>query len=106
MDVSDKWGEKMRDLIKREDVLKQIWEWVTNREFNYTNATHWLQKRIEAIPTIDAVSVVRGAWKAKSFHEVYCDNCGFTFDIMKCDFLENMKFCPNCGARMKGADDE
>ena len=49
----------MSDLIKREDVLKQIWEWVTDREFNYTNATHWLQKRIEAIPTIDAVEVVR-----------------------------------------------
>lgn len=51
---------------------------------------------------VDAVSVVHGEWKAKSFHEVYCDNCGFTFDIMKCDFLENMKFCPNCGVRMKG----
>jgi len=48
----------------------------------------------------------QGEWKAKSFHEVYCDNCGFTFDIMKCDFLENMKFCPNCSAKMKGADDE
>jgi membrane protease subunit (stomatin/prohibitin family) len=44
----------------------------------------------------------QGKWKAKTFHECICDNCGFSFDIMKCDFLENMKFCPNCGARMKG----
>ena len=48
----------------------------------------------------------QGEWKAKSFHECFCEQCGFSFDIMKCDFLENMKFCPNCGARMKGAEDE
>lgn len=41
------------DLIERDDVLKEIWEWVANREFNYTNATHWLQKRIEAIPSAE-----------------------------------------------------
>ena len=38
------------DLIERDDVLKEIWEWIANREYQYTNATHWLQKRIEAIP--------------------------------------------------------
>lgn len=71
------------------------------------NTAFWseIEKVIDSAPTIDAVSVMHGEWKAKSFHEVYCDNCGFDFDIMKCDFLENMKFCPNCGV-MKGADDE
>lgn len=39
------------DLIERDDVLKEIWEWIANREYQYTNATHWLQKRIEAIPS-------------------------------------------------------
>ena len=53
MDVHDKWGEEMSDLIEREDAINQIWEWVTNREFNYTNATYWLQKRIESIPSAD-----------------------------------------------------
>ena len=47
----------------------------------------------------------QGKWKAKSFHEYFCHNCGFSFDIMKCDFLENMKYCPNCGVP-KGADDD
>lgn len=41
----------MSDLIERDDVLKEIWEWIENREYQYTNATHWLQKRIEAIPS-------------------------------------------------------
>ena len=39
------------DLIERDDVLKEIWEWVANREYSYTNASYWLQKRIEAIPS-------------------------------------------------------
>ena len=47
----------------------------------------------------------QGKWKAKSFHEYFCHNCGFSFDAMKCEFLENMKYCPNCGVP-KGADDE
>ena len=46
----------------------------------------------------------QGKWKAKSFHEFFCDNCGFSFDMMKCDFLENMNFCPNCGADMREAE--
>ena len=41
-----------------------------------------------------------GHWKAKSFHELYCDNCGFDFDIMRNDFIDKMKYCPNCGFRM------
>lgn len=47
----------------------------------------------------------QGKWKAKSFHEYFCHNCGFSFDAMKCEFLENMKYCPNCGVP-KGAEDE
>ena len=55
-------------------------------------------------PTVDAEPVRHGKWKAKSFHEFFCDNCGFSFDMMKCDFLENMNFCPNCGADMREAE--
>ena len=41
-----------------------------------------------------------GKWKAKTFHHCYCTNCDFTFDIMKCDFMGDMNFCPKCGASM------
>ena len=41
-----------------------------------------------------------GHWKAKSFHELFCDNCGFDFDIMRNDFTDKMLYCPNCGAKM------
>ena len=43
-----------------------------------------------------------GKWKALTYHTCYCTNCNFDFDIMKCDFMAKMNFCPNCGADMRG----
>ena len=43
----------------------------------------------------------KGKWIAKSFHEVCCDNCKFDFDIMTNEFMDKMKYCPNCGAKME-----
>ncbi len=64
-----------------------------------------LGKCMEVIKAIPSADRPQGKWKAKSFHEYFCEKCGFAFDMMKCEFLENMKYCPNSGVR-KGADDE
>ena len=53
----NKWGEKMRDPIEREDVLNAIYEWICSREYEYTNASCWLKKRIEAIPSAKDIVV-------------------------------------------------
>lgn len=66
--------------------------------------TESVRATINNMPTID-IDRPYGKWKVKSFHECLCEKCGFSFDIMKCDFLENMRFCPNCG-RMKGESDD
>ncbi len=107
----------MSDLIRRSDAIEaiEVVDWYhQNRNKDMVSGANsdehqaWykaddIYKALEAVPSADRP---QGKWKAKSFHECFCDNCGFSFDIMKCDFFGNMKHCPNCGARMKGADDE
>lgn len=48
----------------------------------------------------------RGKWEALTYHTCYCTNCHFDFDIMKCDFMTKMNFCPNCGADMRGTEND
>ena len=71
------------------------------------NSRIWLDVAtpVEVFPMSDqdaALKGIKAKWKAKDFHTCYCDNCNFEFDIMKCEFMENMKHCPNCGADMQG----
>ena len=60
-----------------------------------------MRSLIRNAPTIDAVEVVRGEWIDKPTKGVryICSRCTGRFDYQ-------WKYCPNCGARMKGADDE
>ena len=83
-------------LLKESDVLKIAFQlpFVVNSAF---------ADAVKALPSADRP---QGKWKAKSFHEFFCNNCGFSFDMMKCEFLENMKFCPNCGADMREREGE
>lgn len=83
----------MSDLIRRDEAIVAACLSTTR-----DSATD----KIKEIPTAEPKV---GKWKAKSFHECFCDNCGFSFDIMKCDFLGNMKHCPNCGAKMEGREE-
>lgn len=45
----------------------------------------------------------QGEWKPKNHHTDYCSNCGFEETQWR---TADYNFCPSCGARMKGADDE
>ena len=55
---------------------------------------------LKEAPTIDAVSVVHGEWIDKgNWMGIECSRC-------KCHSRYVTPFCPQCGARMKGADDE
>ena len=52
---------------------------------------------------IEALSAeaVEGEWMNAGVLTVRCSNCKSEFHE-----LEAMNFCPNCGARMEGGDDE
>ena len=57
-------------------------------------------------PTIDAVEVVHGEWIVSytgGIKQTECSACGksfITYDVY------GWNYCPWCGAKMKGADDE
>ena len=90
----------MDDLIKRAAAIKATWQ-----EPTYTDPLNVLTEvrdRIEAIPSADRP---QGKWievEEDWRHQIEfwkCSECDFAVSSM-------YNYCPNCGARMKGADDE
>ena len=71
-----------------------------------------IRRVIDEAPTVDAVPVVYGRWVAYPDEyqicatEFVCSNCNTSFVNSELasdnDFLEMMKFCPHCGAKMDG----
>ena len=62
---------------------------------------------IYQINSIPAVEPKHGEWKRRIVDNGFnadwvCSECGYR---VKTDFVD-YNFCPNCGAKMKGADDE
>ena len=68
-------------------------------------------KLLQNEPTADVQEVKRGHWREGAFLKVsglnnypsvICSNCGITF----CDIINNhdymYRYCPNCGADMRG----
>ena len=112
--------EALRKEFESEEWLNKVYPLATNERGGIVNKR--IYALIDSAPTVNIKDQIAGAynegymcgskeaekarpkgeWYALNFHTCYCTNCHFDFDIMKCDFMEKMKFCPNCGAKMKG----
>ena len=100
----------MSDLIKREDAIDAVIEWYGCKP----NDIEAFEKIIEAIPSADRPTAEWFVFDGESdlYVDIKCSYCQkvYTVDSYKRDdigfTIEDLKFCPNCGARMKGADDE
>ena len=82
------------DLIKRSDAIGAC--------AYETIECYEARKTIRALPSADRP---QGEWRNYK-DEHYCSHCG---EVVISDWYtedEWYDFCPNCGARMKGADDE
>jgi len=102
VDVHDERGEEMSDMISRDEVLAIIAE--LKKEYPThsvpdAEAKVALRKAADKIRAIDAVSVVHGEWIVKQSGFAECSVCEESF-------FSDYNYCPNCGARMKGADDD
>ena len=98
MDVHDKWGEKMSDLIEREDAIKALYK------YNFVTK-EVIEREIMSIPSADRP---QGYWTKTDVATYRCSECG---KIQIADDINELNFCCCCGSRnkirrMKGADDE
>ena len=103
----------MSDLIKREDAIKALRiEYPTmpmfkNLREEWAIKTEGFRKAEEVIMSVPSADRPQGEWKRRLVDNGFnadwvCSECGYR---VKTDFV-SFNFCPNCGARMKGADDE
>ena len=71
-----------------------------------------LDKRIAELPTADVAPVVHGKWSKENIvltsyppqYRWYCSNCGKAIQGFDDSVLTS--FCPNCGADMRGEENE
>ena len=86
----------MSDLIERGDAIKALYK------YSFVSKDI-IEREINAIPSADRP---QGEWidrgmRVPSSWVKKCSLCGYETDTWRwCNF------CPNCGAKMKGADDE
>ena len=109
----------MEDLIKRSDAIRQmslmledisedLSEQIMQR-FGYDTAEELATEAMSIIPSADRP---QGEWIVNMInYESLCSVCGaketaFIYGTEMWYGLGKSKFCPSCGARMKGADDE
>jgi DNA-directed RNA polymerase subunit RPC12/RpoP len=103
VDVHDKWGEKMSDLIYREDAIGAC----AYETFECYEA----RKVIRNLPSADRP---QGEWiyceDEYGIDGYRCSNCGrhipWDYQHKFINFIDDYHTCPFCDARMKGADDE
>lgn len=113
----------MSDLIDRQaaidavmELIEEGYEWRSgvSRKISLLNAVYCALEDIpSAQPTVDAVPVRHGKWKWLSCtydrvpkeKEYECSECHHK-TIVHGDDMPWEKYCPNCGADMRGEDSE
>ena len=98
-------GKKYITVDETSDIMSEDFEnkhqWELSRNCFINDAI----KHIQEQPTIEAEPVVHGEWIRPTMIN------GVNFDIPHCSVCRTVpcdegKYCPNCGAKMKGANDD
>ena len=87
----------MNDLIKREDAIERIKPMVGEWTDNGFMVSY--ERVLSILKNIPSAEPKRGEWINVGTYEE-CKDCG---EVKR---FPHWNFCPDCGARMKGADDE
>lgn len=101
----------MAEYIKREATIKAI---VDSRNRYYNSASNqYLVGRCDGLdiaagllrvaPAADVAPVVHGRWVSKNEWTFVCSNCDY---VDAYPFDDRYNYCPNCGAKMDGGDND
>lgn len=100
------------ELMKKEAAeMSESFEELGGESGIYAEAYEDVANMLQDMPAADVAEVVHGQW----VHSRY-DNCSEQFDIVKCSrcgheayavayFVRGGNYCPNCGAKMDGGND-
>lgn len=94
-----------RDLIYKDDLVRSMHSRLPQDEFQ------WFANVINEQPLVNAQPIVYGEW-IEDYNNTYgrcrmkCSVCGKFSGIGGVKSNQRKPFCPNCGARMKGINDE
>ena len=102
----------MAEYIEREAIQKIVYDIKENKEIpkNYGTLLDII-RLIRNLPTADVAEVKRGEWAAYPDEyeicatEFVCSCCKQSFassELTDEQFFDMMKYCPNCGADMRG----
>ena len=108
----------MTDYIRREDALKAL-----SRSFVVSDDLYgmgvqaglkYARCKVEQIPAADVAEVVHGEWQGEGdgyadgeivFDVWHCSECGYCIDDGTDDPERLPNYCPSCGAKMDGGND-
>ena len=100
--------EPCEDAISRQAVLEQINCWIDGREYEYTNATYYLTKRMQGLPPVSPKTKI-GRWARELIRNEYGGCIGAKMICSECGqdngYDKRMKFCPNCGCKMREVEE-
>ena len=97
----------MAEYIEREDLLElyRMDDPVLNENGHVPLPV--IRQNVMDIPAADVAPVRHGRWEMNSDRpdNIICTNCDAGFDVWKHE-AKDFNYCPNCGADMRGSNDE
>lgn len=115
----------MNDLISREELIKEACGKCDGAcdccceenciQCKRPNMRCDFRKDLDDAPTVDAVPVVHGRWINKTENRKMDELCIYTTERVDCSVCDHIfwhtsaltySFCPHCGAKMDGGNEE
>ena len=87
----------MSDYIKRDDAIEEF-------EHRDSYSATYVRGFLKHLPSADVAPVRHGHW-IDDAGALRCSECGVSFPDLH-PLYENAAYCPNCGARMDGDEDD